>query len=281
MGPFATSKWKGKTPKKPKQRTETQNSKEGQVAFASTVAEPSSPDVSPDDLSLCNASNALKISTSPGAGPSEMPSLSKVDIFNMAVDRSRGSELGFDLDFDVGDEFQHEAPPPRPALLSSAWDGLLLPGILDAKVHASASASEHASTVSQVSKQTDGYSTPPSSFSSPSLSTRSLHSPLLSTSSKHFHPGQKRKAEEEAPRTNCTDPAKMVCLYKGCQVELTRDKDVIRRHIKTHKQDFEETEVGGIFVSALRVRGNRRQAQTRVKRYKDRSLGELCQAHIG
>ncbi|KAH8111405.1 hypothetical protein DFH11DRAFT_1546792 [Phellopilus nigrolimitatus] len=83
MDPFATSK--GKTPKTPKQRSRTQSSKEGQIAFASTVAEPSSPVVSPDGLSLSNASNALKISTSPGAGPSEIPSLSKVDIFNTSV----------------------------------------------------------------------------------------------------------------------------------------------------------------------------------------------------
>ncbi|KAH8111389.1 hypothetical protein DFH11DRAFT_1615018 [Phellopilus nigrolimitatus] len=271
--PLALSPSKGKALQKSKKGTRRQRSKEGPVASGSTLAEPSSPDVPLDEIHSFDGLNASTISTSPVAGPSYIPSIGRNDDFNIAADHSCGSDLDLDLEF-AGEELRRKLSPPLPALSSPSWKGVLLPGILDAKVFASDSVSEHASTVSHDSGQSNNYSTPPSSCGSPSPSTSSQYRPPLPTGKnlpgateshgEHLHQlatvqpsalhptgrseavatqrqNLKRKAEEEAPRTNCTDPTKMVCLYKGCQVELTRDKDVIRRHLKTHKPDFEES----------------------------------------
>ncbi|KAH8111399.1 hypothetical protein DFH11DRAFT_1615095, partial [Phellopilus nigrolimitatus] len=95
---------KGKASQKAKQGTKTRRSKEGLIASGSTVAGPSSPDVSSDDLPVFGAHYVSTISTSIGAGPSDIPSLSRIDQFSMAATYSCRSDLDIGLGIYVAND---------------------------------------------------------------------------------------------------------------------------------------------------------------------------------
>ncbi|KAH8110005.1 hypothetical protein DFH11DRAFT_1624497 [Phellopilus nigrolimitatus] len=298
LGLSPEPKSKVKAFQKAKKGLRTRSNKEGPVASGSPLAKPSSSHISLNEFDFF----ASMTSTSLDARPSDIPSLGRNDDFDIAADHSCGSDLDLDLEF-AGEEFRRKLSPPLPALLSPSWKGVLVPGILDAKVSASDSVSEHASTVSHDSEQSNNYSTPPSSCGSPSPSTSSQYRPPLPTGKnlpgateshgEHLHQlaivqpsalhptgrseavatqrqNLKRKAEEEAPRTNGGDQRNLACSYKGCQERLPLEKGIIRQHLKMHRQDFEESLKSVEFSCphcAHTEAGDKRSRVSSVKKY--------------
>ncbi|KAH8111395.1 hypothetical protein DFH11DRAFT_633770 [Phellopilus nigrolimitatus] len=121
---------KGKASQKAKKGLRTRRSKEGLIASGSTVAGPSSPDVSSDDLPVFGAHCVSTISTSVGAGPSDIPSLSRIDQFSMAATYSRRSDLDIGLGVYVANDGPRYSvangeysPAPMVRFPTSRWKG--------------------------------------------------------------------------------------------------------------------------------------------------------------